>query len=1220
MEAKYSLTTLLNDMLKLQNNSYQIISSISDLVSSKSETVEIPILQGDGNIKSVFVPSFGSMKSQIQRLEKDIKSLSGLNDSTASVRLPDGSFRKILVSNLQKEAEDIRSMPIPSAFATKENWFFESFLNPLLYVSFDLTNQVKYNIENVEVSRYILNIDTENKKRVFSEYFLKKSDIAYSDFVKILLNNDIKYFLDRAVTPIPPRSVRYSGKFTITKIDDKSIIDPTTNTKKRVISVKLDKLTYNDSLSSYIGTQSLKIGDSLIVNNERKNTRYEITGIDSSNRSVNLKLIEGYDSLSIGTDVLTFYSIGEAPVKVDINIGFNEYSVIFVKPIDPDSKIASVNWSPGVGLYTNDLTIIENGQEITLSKYYQDKVVDFGSHIYSLAKEGTIPSSLGVTPDSPVLTASEFKVVQINKHSTDKNSINDVRKLHSDKLRLYSDLQNTDKSLNELRIKLQKTRYSSTQAIDADKAKLDTYINEKNKLTKLYSSTIDNINSTSTSFAIDDISSKYRVRGFFPLPIAKSSQRTSAQEVVQFVIQYRYLSKDGSANQPETIDFVDVSGVTRRGSFSTWSETKTPVRRRQTDPVTGNVTWITEAVENSDELNINSIDLPISEGEIVEFRVKSLSEAGWPISPKESDWSEAVRVEFPSALEGQVKISQILQEAREEKVRLQLQNDLSQLGFSRHVSNSFEIGGNYFAHPANEIASGYLTAEQNVISLFDKLREMENEIFRLRGIIEAVRGVLVVKIIDEKGQEYPVNNNGTVELFAGNYRDQVSGLQVSKGVIVSKTYYIKLVNGSSNTLELYSRFWGSRLEKIQSSYGSSPTFSNADSDYNKLRRYDFVPIALANPTTNDINRYGFIRSFPDQSSQVSGQFINCRYYSIDGINKLYSEVSSSTSQVENTYNKYVLKSSTPGFATSTLDLEYSLDLTYQNTIATLTTGDTSKDFVWKGTNSTEVVNIDTIINSSTGPDLYNLNVPVHISHPEIPIWISQGSSTPSYITNAQNSIRNSVLANITADSTGGLLQTPIYYEGTGSTADRYCKIGFEPNDQYLLGPRSVGAYLFLNPKSHTDLVVNGGDSISVRTINFGNASAISIPFTFQYRMTDYYGNGKSGLGNLGGRITPGKNDNLVYTKLLGIDIYSNLVNKERLSFDIKVTARYYSKNTGEFEIPTRTFPSAVDDLTSLLSDDRSRVRTDSNTNSTYVTNISKTRITGGGVDTNYNTY
>lgn len=1179
METKYSLTTLLSDMLKLQNNSYQIISSLSDLVSSKSETVEIPIVGTNGTTSKVIVPSFGSMKSQLQRIERDIKSLSGISDSTASVRLSDGTFRKILVSNLQKEAEDIKSMPIPSSFATKENWFFESFLNPLLYISFDLGSQVKYNTENVEVSRYILNIDTDNKRRVFGEYFLKKSDISYSTFSNILMTNDIKYFLDKSIIPLPPRSIRYSGKFSITKITDSSVLDSASNTKKRLIKAKLDKLTYNDTLSSYDGTQTLKIGDFLIVNNERKNTRYEVVSVDSGDRSVSLRLVEGYDSLSMGVDVLSYYSVGESPVKVDVNIGFNEYSVIFIKPIDPDSKISSVNWSPGAGIYTNDLTTIENGQEISLSKYYQDKVIDFGSYIYSLAKEGMVPASLGVDPDAPVLNADEFKVIQINKHATDKSSVNDIRKLHSDKIRVYSDINNADSAIKDLRSKMQRTRYTSSQSENADRSTLDTAIQKKSSLSNLYSSIIDNINSISTSFSLSDIIGKYRVRGFFPMPIGKTSERTGTQEVVQFIIRYKYLSKDGNPNQPETIEFKDNNNTTRRGNFSTWTEIKSPSRKRVTDPVSGNITWYVESVENGDELNINSIDLPISEGDVIEFQVKSLSEAGWPSSPKESEWSEPIRVEFPSSLESQVKVSQIIQEAREEKVKIQLQKDLSQLGFTRHVLNSFEQNGKYFAHPATEVSSGFVSPEQNVISLFDKLNAMDAEISRLRGIIESVRGVLLVKVVDEIGQEYPVVNNTRLKLFAGNYRDQVQSLQIKKGVIVTKNYFIKLLNDSTNTLELYSRYWGSRFDRVQNSFSNGTTFLASDTDYNRIRRYDFVPIGLSNPDSREIAANGFIRELPSQSGQVLSQFMYCRYFTVDGKDKLYGDISNTDYRVFGTLNPIVLNTAAT-LATSTLDLEHTVDLNRQTSIAGLGSGDITKDFIWKGTSATEVVSVDAI--NTLSPDIYNTTIGVHISHPGIPLWVLNTTTTAQRIQNAQNSIRNSILANQPVGTTGALLQSPLFFEGTGSSSNRYSKIGFETNDQFLLGPRSVGSYLFINPSSHKNLSVDGSDSISIKVIKFGNSNAISIPLVFQYRMTDYFGLGKDGTGNLGGRLTPGKSDNLTYTKVIGIDIYSNIVAKERLSFDIEVTAKYYSVTVTNTDIPSRTFPAALDDLSGVI--------------------------------------
>ena len=63
-ETKYTLTTLLSDLLALQNNGYEIMSKLSEVVSSKSDTVEILVLDPSDRSKmmTVKVPSFGAMK------------------------------------------------------------------------------------------------------------------------------------------------------------------------------------------------------------------------------------------------------------------------------------------------------------------------------------------------------------------------------------------------------------------------------------------------------------------------------------------------------------------------------------------------------------------------------------------------------------------------------------------------------------------------------------------------------------------------------------------------------------------------------------------------------------------------------------------------------------------------------------------------------------------------------------------------------------------------------------------------------------------------------------------------------------------------------------------------------------------------------------------------------------------------------------------------------
>lgn len=1194
METKNSLTTLLNDLLKLQNNGYQIITKLSEIVSSNSETVEIPIPNGN-RIESVTVPSFGSIKNQINRLENNIKSISGIGDVDLTVQLSDGTFRKVLVSKLQREAEDIKSINSPTKFATKENWFFESFLNPLLYVKFDLTNQVKFNTESVEVSRYILNLDSETKVRIFDENFKDRDDIQYQNFTKILLNNDIKFFLDKEITRVEPRKLRFWGTFSVTQIFDdvETQISEDVEFQKKVLKVKLDKLLYNDSKSEFLGTSSLKVGDFLIVNNDRKNTRYKITNIQSEERIVSLELVEGFDPITIGSNTLSYYSVNDGSVSLDVNIGFNEYCVIFVKPIDPDSKVSSINWSPGVAIYTNDLTTTTpNGEELTLSQYYQNEVIDFGAFLYSMAKDGVIPSSLGLEPNPPNLLEEDFQVVQINQHLTETGVINDIKKLQSDKVRVQSNIKSLNRGIKDLRAKVQTTKYSSIQLEENDRVELSRLIEEKTSQSKLYESIIDDINKIAVDKGLENLSPKYRVRGFFPMPEPKVSERTGPQEVVQFIIQYRYLNKDGGSNQPRQLRFLDNDGQERRGTFSTWIEVPTDVRRRVEDPETGNTKWIIEDVEDGDVVNINSIDIPISPGEFIEFRIKSLSESGWPVSPKESIWSDVIRIEFPEDLESSEDITSIIEDSRSEKVRIELQNELNTLGIPTHISNSIEFGSNYFAHPSSEISSGFLTSEQSMISLFEKLKEMDSEITRLKSLIESTRGVLSVRVIDEIGVEYEVQPNTTLKLFAGNYKDEVADLQVKKGAIITKNYFIKISNNSASILELYSRFWGSRRKISQPTWVGSDVFSPSDADYNTYRKYDFVPIGLSNPEIEDIQNFGFIRNLPESSSQVHGQFIQSRYKSIDGTRNLYSKIIGDFRTPVNSRN-FITNPETTTSSINIRSVEWDLNLVRQNTISSdSVVGDPSEDFIWKGSTATtsdiNVIpfndpNVLNGLDTSNPANLFGTNnsILVHVNHPDIPEWIQTANPNET----AASKIRNSVFANQQAKDPGGTLQTSLWWTGDNEDPlpnNTFTKIGFEPNDQYLIGPRSVGAYLFLNPNSHDDLVVDGADALSLRRLNFGDASAISIPVTFQYRMTDYFGVGDSGIGNVGGLLNSTPSTNLTYTKTIGIDIYSNPINKEKFSFDIEVTARYFSRNVISREVPQRTFESVIDDLNSTI--------------------------------------
>jgi hypothetical protein len=1173
MDTKYSLTTLLNNLLKLQNNGYQIITKLSDVVSSNSDTVEVDVMDSTGTIQKVYIPSYGALKNQMVQMENNIKSLTAVGDSSTSVQLSDGSFRKILVSSLLKEAEDIQTMPVPTTFNKKENWFFESFLNPLLYVSFNLTGQVKYETEKIEVARYILNLDTPAKLKLFNSRFSAKSNIKFADFSKILIDYGITFFLDKDVVDMPPRTLRYSGKYTVTNVFDDTLtsIINGASVQNRVLRVQLDKLTYNDNQSKYLGTQSLKIGDSLVINSGRQNTRFEILQVDASTRTVAVKLIEGFDNITIGKDVLTFYGEDKSDVFANVSIGFNEYCVIFVKPIDPDSRIQSVNWSPGVGLYTNSLRIIDpaTGNSMALSTFYQNEVVDFGAYLYSTVKDKTPPSTFAVQPTPPLVSTGNFQVLPINDHITSSGNAIKIKSLQSDKLRVQSQLTALDKSITEVKTKVQTTKYSSQKLQDTDNSKLSKLVDDRSTNSSLHASIVEDITKLSTVKSIDT-APKYRVRGFFPMPVAQKSDRTEPQEVIQFVTQYRYVKKDGSANQPQQLQFVDNNGVVRRGTFSTWNEYKSPVRKRDINPTSRKAYWAVEDVENADAININQIDFPIQAGESIEFRVKSISEAGWPVTTIESEWSEIVRIDFPAEFESIPDTKDILEQAKMDQIRVQVKSDLTNMNLDKVSQQTLTQNGKFFTTDAIHVASGFLTPENNIITLFDKLNSMDLEIQNLRGLIANAKGAISVIIVDDAGQEYSVQKNSTVRLFAGNYRDQVASLPIKKGVIISKNYFIKISNEAASFLELYSRMYGSRFSVVNSSNTLEPTnltYSNSDVDYNRLRRYDYVPLGLSNPDANDVLNYGFIRNTPYQSTQVMGQFINSRYTSVDGTRALYSAIDGAASSYQ------ILDLSGNLVSTST-QLEWTTNL---STLTGLANGNPTTDFIWKGgTGLSDVVSYSLAAVQSA---LIN-NIQVHVKHPDIADWIATGV-TPLTInsTTVPSLVRNSILGNIVKGSTGSNTQNA-YYKDPSSLIN--CKIGFDVNDQFLLGPKSVGAYLFINPNSHIDMRVNGDDAISYKDIKFGNTNSISIPITFQYRMTDYFGVGDLGLGNVKGDPTSNSGTNLEYTKTIGIDIYPNPLDKERFSFDVEVTARYYSKSVITKDIPSRTFETALDDLTKTI--------------------------------------
>jgi len=928
MAENNSIQTMLPELLRLFNNSLESFEKVNQAITSSRDSVTVNIQNNDGTNSRITIPSFGFLKNSVDRLNTNINTITNFNDSNSSIRLADGTFRKLVLAKLPTEAQDLTSLNSINEFEIKPNWFFEELINPLLYVAFDITGQAPIDTERAIIQRYILDTNSQSKINYFESQYNGNAAIDYNTFLQEIVEKNISYVLDEAVVDLPPRDKRYSGNFSVIRIGEESITETVNGVEQTVIQklYKLNKIFYTDSEADFADTVQLKVGDSLEVISTPIDTRYTVTQIDTSTNSVIVRLQEGSRTISIGADVLKIGSSVNDILEVDVTVGFNERCVTFIKPIDPDSKMPAVNWSPGSGFYTNDLTTISSeGTAQTLADYYQQNAVDFGRYLLSFAQDKMPTSREGLTPNAPVLDSADFSVSLINGQVSNSDAIVQLKDLNNQKNTIQSTLSELDVAIAQSRTKIQTTNYTTEVERDADKNALQGLITERSSQAKLYSSVVTEISSFASDNSVSSVTPKYRVRGFWALPEEKSAPDTGVQDIIKFKYRYRYLSADGAANAVNQFTYTDGSG-TSQGAFSNYVIVDSVLRPRIKNSITGLYEWSPIDDDNADSVNINQLDIPIRKGEQVEIEVKSISEAGWPSNPLESEYSTAIRVEFPADLSSDNAIESILAQNQEDLAQVALNENLESIDLPTHLSSSFIANETYFAHSSPVIASGFLSENQTPIDLFTKLNEMQNQLDLFSEILSNAQGEMAVTLVDDQGNVTNLRRNSVSKNFAGFYSQEVLGLDDPRGAIITKTYFINIANKSQTPLQLVARITGSRKRMVRQSEdpasyttantsaldsgatilpatyswldnssinqkNGKSTYRGDDVDYNTIRKYDLTPILLTNPDVTAATKYGQMVSQPPyQSTQNKNQFIYSRYSDVSAEGDFYSYI------------------------------------------------------------------------------------------------------------------------------------------------------------------------------------------------------------------------------------------------------------------------------------------------------------------------------------------
>jgi hypothetical protein len=812
MPIQSSFPTIADQVISYNKNIVEILTKINSLSTTRDSSVNIQIYDENGVLRSYTLPSFTSLKGEIDRLNNNINSLYSIDSAGAMIQTSNqNQYKKIITVDLNREPGDIGSLGSVSNFKALNNWFFDSLLSPIISVQLDLTGKIETNVRKIKSRRYIVDFAKDASGALtplgqsalnsFNTLFRGNSSISISDFENwhnttpgIVEPLNPKF--DEQVFDLEPNELLYDGEFSVLRIQEDRL--------NRKLWYVLDKLDY--LVRSTNNTQQLSIGSELMVNSERTSTKYKVIEISTaeSNPRVRLERLEGIEPIPVGISTLKMYSPVIYTQKVNISVGYDERDVIFVKALNAENNLLARNWSLGTGFWSNDLrldsTTSDNG--LTMEQFYIDYVYDYGEVLHDLVAKKT-PNKLAGTPVAPTLNTTNFKVVQVNKHLTDTPDSNTIKQKHNLQLTLKSEVQQISDALIDKNKKAKFTKFKTESLRKQAELETEELIRKKDSKSKLLSTVAQEIITLSKNPNIK-VDPKFRVRGFWTMPSAIVTRGTRPQEIVQFRVQYRYVSKDGTEPAVETFN---VDNTQSKAAFSNWNEFKTDARKRTFNPATGEYTWVIEDIESADTPNINQIDISIQSNEKVEMRVKSISEVGWPESPTESDWSEILTIEFPDNLNNVINENDfILKEATSEDLKIKMNQELSAKGLDEHLSDTIVVNNLTFHHDATKILSGMKDENGVALDLYSYMKSLQDRIISLEEKISRAKGELEVMVL-RNNQEFVLANGSetTFNIECEDYLDTYTGTGAPSGrvyannIYVIKDFVVKLRNKSTSS-------------------------------------------------------------------------------------------------------------------------------------------------------------------------------------------------------------------------------------------------------------------------------------------------------------------------------------------------------------------------------------------------------------------------------------
>lgn len=857
-----SVVDYLTQIQTLTNTNLQILKTLNDSFYTKQNHLFTEI-----DNTTYVIPSFISLENKINALQENFENLVKAPETCEAYFNFDGNTRAIEVRKYS-HVPDSLTLSNVSTFDVESNDIFKDFMTPVPYVNLDLptlpNDIVKVNVKKIVAknnelkelfkSKLVYNetyTDDEGKKHIVTKY-RESANTSYGELYKTLLNykEDVDFVEYDTLYDLPIRknlgTATYVIESVVSDVIDKDLDEYITiklrkDLKDTKYSNKLTYKMFDDTIE-----KSLQVGDELI--NFDGTGKVVVTEVRTSTNTIVVKVVNGEYLNFVGTDSydtdndndihdlskLRFHTAYdfEANKYVKIPLEEDQYVFIAVAPLNSRMNVQS-GWGTGIVLNTYALKMGDK----EFKAYYDENVKNIGDVLFEMTSMITSPVtelSQGeyniLTTSRPALNVNDLTVLQINKHLNNSNTVKNIRDAYSQKKTSEKDLTEVQGKIDDINRQLSSLSFDDTTGLrSVYTSQLSELNSRKNELTTVITKAIDSISMSVNSAEIPIENAKYHIRGFYvPNNLGIVKNENLADHVIGIQVQYRY--KNMSVDTGNAISMTGPNNETY--IYSDWNVMQGFNKRKVARCVNGVYSYEYESSnENINEPSYNQIDIPISQGESVDIRIRVLYDYGQPYISMTSEWSDIINVPFPTEYAKDVPILTIIEENNSDIESNRFSNILKDGGVDGHIKDSITDQDITYYHRPDSIASGFYTAERRVIPLKDKLQSMSNDIAKILSEVAGADELLTVSVStsDSMSLIHPDQLN-TISLtsyselvkkvptdMAVNSSATIGGyeiLKTSNGYKVSTILNLTIANTSDNVVKLFSLVPGSRDEKI----------------------------------------------------------------------------------------------------------------------------------------------------------------------------------------------------------------------------------------------------------------------------------------------------------------------------------------------------------------------------------------------------------------------